>query len=185
MGKMSEELTIVDQDPSLYNEDLAPIPEKNRTWGWFEIFNVWANDVQSLFGYTLAASLFLSYGLNGWTVFAAIMVAGLFVMWLVNLMGEPSVKYGIPFPVRVRCSYLSPSKIPLSARLNEQRSRLLSIGLYKSEEVENTVCPVCENHLETEAPTTAAIPYIIDFTPAFIQKRECKFGLIQWSMNFE
>ncbi len=101
---MSDELTIVDQDPSLYNEDLAPIPEEKRTWGWFEIFNVWANDVQSLFGYTLAASLFLSYGLNGWTVFAAILIAGLFVMWLVNMMGEPSVKYGIPFPVMARAS---------------------------------------------------------------------------------
>lgn len=101
---MSEDLIIVNKEPSLYNEDLAPIPKSKRTWGWFEIFNVWANDVQSLFGYTLAASLFLSYGLNGWTVFAAIMVAGLFVMWLVNLMGEPSVKYGIPFPVMARAS---------------------------------------------------------------------------------
>lgn len=101
---MSDDLRIVNRDPSLYNEDLAPIPTEKRTWGWFEIFNVWANDVQSLFGYTLAASLFLTYGLNGWVVFAAIMVAGFFVMWLVNLMGEPSVKYGIPFPVMARAS---------------------------------------------------------------------------------
>jgi len=90
--------------PSLYNEDLAPIAEEKRTWGAFEIFNVWSNDIQSLFGYTLAASLFISFGLNGWTVFVAIMLAGLFVMWLVNLMGEPSVKYGIPFPVMARSS---------------------------------------------------------------------------------
>lgn len=101
---MSDELIIKDKDPSLYNEDLAPIQKKDRTWGWFEIFNVWANDVQSLFGYTLAASLFITYGLNGWTVFAAILLAGLFVMWLVNLMGKPSVEYGIPFPVMARAS---------------------------------------------------------------------------------
>jgi nucleobase:cation symporter-1, NCS1 family len=101
---MSEDLEIKGRDPSLYNEDLAPIPVSKRTWGWFEIFNVWANDVQSLFGYTLAASLFLSYGLNGWSVFAAILIAGFFVMWLVNLMGQPSVKYGIPFPVMARAS---------------------------------------------------------------------------------
>ena len=96
---MADNLEIKGRDPSLYNEDLAPIPVSKRTWGWFEIFNVWANDVQSLFGYTLAASLFLTYGLNGWSVFAAILIAGFFVMWLVNMMGEPSVKYGIPFPV--------------------------------------------------------------------------------------
>ena len=49
----------------LYNSDLAPTPSNKKNWGWFEIFNVWANDVQSLFGYTLAASLFLASGLNG------------------------------------------------------------------------------------------------------------------------
>ena len=42
-------------DPSikhsrLYNEDLAPLPPSERTWGWFSIFNVWSNDIQSLFG---------------------------------------------------------------------------------------------------------------------------------------
>ena len=96
--------TLKDKDPGLYNEDLAPIPKSKRSWGSFEIFNVWANDVQSLFGYTLAASLFLTYGLNGWAVFAAIIIAGLIVMWLVNLMGKPSVEHGIPFPVMARVS---------------------------------------------------------------------------------
>jgi NCS1 family nucleobase:cation symporter-1 len=95
---------IEHQDPSLYNSDLAPIPKDKRKWGAFEIFNVWANDVQSLFGYTLAASLFISYGLNGWSVFLAILIAGFFVMWLVNLMGRPSVEHGIPFPVMARVS---------------------------------------------------------------------------------
>ncbi|PXX87382.1 NCS1 family nucleobase:cation symporter-1, partial [Halomonas heilongjiangensis] len=64
----------------------------------------WSNDIQSLFGYTLAASLFLAYGLNGWAVMAAIILAGVIVMFLVNLTGKPSVKYGIPFPVMVRAS---------------------------------------------------------------------------------
>lgn len=91
-------------DPTLYNEDLAPLKPEKRSWGVFEIFNVWSNDIQSLFGYTLAASLFLSYGLNGWAVMAAIVLAGVIVMFLVNLTGKPSVKYGIPFPVMVRAS---------------------------------------------------------------------------------
>ena len=70
---------LKNQDPSLYNEDLAPIPESKRTWGWFEIFNVWSNDIQSLFGYTLAASLFLSFGLGGWTVFAVSLLISSFM----------------------------------------------------------------------------------------------------------
>jgi len=96
--------SIRSRDRRLYNKDLAPTDKKKKNWGWFEIFNVWANDVQSLFGYTLAASLFLSYGLNGWAVFLAILLAGFFIMWLVNLSGKPSVKLGIPYPVFARAS---------------------------------------------------------------------------------
>ena len=88
----------------LYNADLAPTPSNKKNWGWFEIFNVWANDVQSLFGYTLAASLFIASGLNGWAVFLALILAGFFIMWLVNLSGKPSVKHGIPYPVFARVS---------------------------------------------------------------------------------
>jgi len=88
----------------LYNKDLAPTPSSDKKWGWFEIFNVWANDVQSLFGYTLAASLFIASGLNGWAVFLALILAGFFIMWLVNLSGKPSVKHGIPYPVFARVS---------------------------------------------------------------------------------
>ncbi|TDX28726.1 NCS1 family nucleobase:cation symporter-1 [Modicisalibacter xianhensis] len=98
------ELAIRNIDPALYNDDLAPLKHEERSWGAFEIFNVWSNDIQSLFGYTLAASLFLSYSLNGWAVMAAIILAGVVVMFLVNLTGRPSVKYGIPFPVLVRAS---------------------------------------------------------------------------------
>lgn len=91
-------------DGALYNADLAPLPVEKRKWGAFEIFNVWNNDIQSLFGYSLAASLFITYGLNGWAVFAAIVVAGFFVMFLVNLTGKPSVKHGVPYPVMARVS---------------------------------------------------------------------------------
>ncbi|HEU0203648.1 MAG TPA: NCS1 family nucleobase:cation symporter-1, partial [Burkholderiaceae bacterium] len=95
---------LKDADPGLHNEDLAPLAEGKRKWGWFEIFNVWSNDIQSLFGYTLAATLFISYGLNGWAVFGGIVLAGFIVMYLVNLTGKPSVKYGVPYPVIARAA---------------------------------------------------------------------------------
>ena len=99
-----EALVVRHPDPGLYNADLAPLPPSKRTWGWFEIFNVWANDIQSLFGYTLAASLFITAGINGWFVFAAILLAGFIIKVLVDLSGRPSVKYGFPYPVLVRSS---------------------------------------------------------------------------------
>ncbi|UOA29013.1 putative allantoin permease (plasmid) [Pseudosulfitobacter sp. DSM 107133] len=83
---------------------LDPVTPDEKTWGWFAIFNIWANDVQSLFGYSLVASLFISYGVSGWTAFAGLIVAGLFTMWMVNLSGAPGEKYGIPYPVLARAS---------------------------------------------------------------------------------
>jgi NCS1 family nucleobase:cation symporter-1 len=83
---------------------LDPVDPQEKTWGWFAIFNVWANDIQSLFGYSLVASLFISYGVSGWTAFAALICAGLFVMFLVNLSGAAGEKYGIPYPIFARAS---------------------------------------------------------------------------------
>ncbi|RYG89534.1 NCS1 family nucleobase:cation symporter-1 [Loktanella sp. IMCC34160] len=90
-------------DPEGHNT-LNPASPSEKTWGWFAIFNIWANDVQSLFGYSLVASLFISYGVGGWTAFAALIAAGLFVMWMVNLSGAAGEKYGIPYPVLARAS---------------------------------------------------------------------------------
>jgi NCS1 family nucleobase:cation symporter-1 len=104
-GMLPEAAYVVDQqDGRLYNDDLAPVPPSKRRWGSFAIFNVWTNDVQSLAGYTLAASLFITAGISGWYVFAAIILAGLIVMGLVGLSGQPSVRYGVPYAVMARTS---------------------------------------------------------------------------------
>lgn len=101
---VEEDYAIKSIDGSLHNEELAPTPPSQRKWGWFEIFNVWTNDVQSLAGYTLAAGLFVTAGINGWFVFAAIILSGFVVMVLVNFSGSPSVQLGIPYPVMARSS---------------------------------------------------------------------------------
>ena len=71
----------------LYNKDLAPTPSSQKKWGWFEIFNVWANDVQSLFGYTLAASLFIAKVPDGWSKYAYPSKKGL-VAWFSDLLSR-------------------------------------------------------------------------------------------------
>lgn len=90
-------------DPNLYNEDLAPVPMEKRTWTGYSIFAMWMSDVHSVGGYTFAASLFL-FGLTGWQVLLA-MTAGILVVYvLMNLIGRPSLREGIPFPVMARVS---------------------------------------------------------------------------------
>ena len=92
---------------------LSPVTSEEKNWGSFAIFNVWANDIQSLFGYSLVASLFISFGVSGWTAFAALITASLFVMFLVNLSGAAGEKYGIPYPVFARASMgTSGAKLP-------------------------------------------------------------------------
>lgn len=90
-------------DPGLYNEDLAPVPMEKRTWTGYSIFAMWMSDVHSVGGYTFAASLFL-FGLTGWQVLLAMTVGSLCVYVLMNLIGRPSLREGIPYPVMARVS---------------------------------------------------------------------------------
>jgi NCS1 family nucleobase:cation symporter-1 len=88
--------------PALYNEDLAPT--KDRRWGAFSIFNVWTSDVHSLWGYYLAASLFLLCG--SFTNFLiAIGLSSLVIFALMNLIGYAGEKTGVPYPVLARASF--------------------------------------------------------------------------------
>ncbi len=97
-------LRIPGSDPRLYNEDLAPTAPAGRTWGVFSVFSMWMSDVHSVGGYTFAASLFF-LGLTGWQVLIAMIVGSLAVYGLMNLIGRPSQKYGIPFPVMARVAF--------------------------------------------------------------------------------
>ena len=90
-------------DPNLYNEDLAPVPMEKRTWTGYSIFAMWMSDVHSVGGYTFAASLFL-FGLTGWQVLLSMAIGILIVYFLMNLIGRPSLREGIPFPVMARVS---------------------------------------------------------------------------------
>ena len=82
-------MTIPGASPDLYNEDLAPAKERN--WGAFSIFNVWTSDVHSLWGYYLAASLFLLCG-SFVNFIIAIGIGSLVIFVLMNLVGYAGVQ---------------------------------------------------------------------------------------------
>src|ERR1044072_7953976 len=94
-------MSIQNPSPALYNEDLAPAEE--RKWGAFSIFNVWTSDVHSLWGYYLAASLFLLCG-SFLNFIIAIGLGSLVIFFLMNLVGYAGVKTGVPYPVLARAS---------------------------------------------------------------------------------
>ncbi len=97
-------IAIVGADPRLYNHDLAPVAPEGRTWGTFSLFAMWMSDVHSVGGYTFAASLFF-LGLAGWQVLLAMVVGIGIVYVLMNLVGRPSQKYGVPYPVFARMAF--------------------------------------------------------------------------------
>ena len=95
-------MIIPNASPALYNDDLAPATTRN--WGAFSIFNVWTSDVHSLWGYYLAASLFLLCG-SFMNFIIAIGLGSLVIFFLMNLVGYAGVKTGVPFPVLARASF--------------------------------------------------------------------------------
>jgi NCS1 family nucleobase:cation symporter-1 len=97
-------LAVPGADPRLYNEDLAPVAPAGRHWGYFDIFAMWMSDVHSVGGYTFAASLFF-LGLTGWQVLVSMAAGITAVYFLMNLIGTPSQKYGVPYPVVARTSF--------------------------------------------------------------------------------
>src|SRR3954469_1342716 len=95
-------MDIRNPSPNLYNEDLAPARERN--WGAFSIFNVWTSDVHSLWGYYLAASLFLLCG-SFVNFLIAIGLSSLVIFALMNLIGYAGEKTGEPYPVLAPSSF--------------------------------------------------------------------------------
>src|SRR5271163_1843543 len=103
-GASASPVEISGADSKLCNHDLAPTSPQGRTWGVFSLFAMWMSDVHSVGGYTFAASLFF-LGLTGWQVLISMVVGITAVYFLMNLIGTPSQRYGIPYPVVARISF--------------------------------------------------------------------------------
>lgn len=98
------EWTARGYSPALTNQDLAPTTPAQRTWGAFSIFNVWTSDVHSLWGYFLAASLFLMCG-SFVNFLLAIGIGSLVIYLLMSLVGLAGARTGVPYPVLARASF--------------------------------------------------------------------------------
>ncbi|GEL01567.1 putative allantoin permease [Swaminathania salitolerans] len=91
-------------DPSLYNEDLAPIPPDQRQWGWINMATIWMGMVHNIVVYEAAAGLMaLGFSAMECLEIVAVAYAILFVtMWFNARAGT---RYGIPFCVLIRASF--------------------------------------------------------------------------------
>jgi len=90
---------------NLTNWDIVGVNPNDKNWTRGDIFCFWANNIQSLIGFSLIASLYLVYDLNIIIVLMSCIVAGFIVAILSYIIGQPSQKYGLPFPVILRSSF--------------------------------------------------------------------------------
>jgi NCS1 family nucleobase:cation symporter-1 len=91
-------------DPSLHNEDLAPVPPEKRTWTRWHIASLWVGMAVCVPTYTMASEK-VAGGMSAWQAVFVILLANLIVLLPLMANGHPGTKYGIPFPVVVRASF--------------------------------------------------------------------------------
>jgi NCS1 family nucleobase:cation symporter-1 len=91
-------------DPSLFNDDLAPVPPARRTWGIYSYASLWVAMSVCIPTYMLASSL-IAGGMSWWQAVGTILLGNLIVLIPMLLNAHAGTKYGIPFPVFVRASF--------------------------------------------------------------------------------
>jgi len=97
----------VNHNKSIYNEsnwELVSINPNDKNWDWKDLFFFWGNNIQSVIAFSLIGSLYLIYELNVFVVLFGTLIGSVLVYFFSNLIGKPSQKYGLPFPVILRSS---------------------------------------------------------------------------------
>ena len=89
---------------SLYNEDLAPVPQSKRTWGTWNYAALWISMSLCIPTYTMASSM-INQGMSWWQAVLTIFIGNAIVLVPMLLNGHAGAKYGIPFPVLARASF--------------------------------------------------------------------------------
>jgi NCS1 family nucleobase:cation symporter-1 len=91
-------------DARLYNKDLAPTSQAQRTWSTYNYIALWFSMSMAVTTYMLAASL-IAGGMNWKQALFTILLGNLIVLIPMLLNAHAGAKYGIPFPVFVRSSF--------------------------------------------------------------------------------
>ena len=91
-------------DPALYNHDLAPVQQSQRTWGVYNYASLWVAMSVCIPTYMLASGL-IAGGMSWRQAIGTILLGNVIVLAPMLLNAHAGAKYGIPFPVLVRASF--------------------------------------------------------------------------------
>ena len=107
---------LMQENSSLYSEDLAPVAADKRTWTTWNYAALWISMSLCIPTYMLASSL-IEGGMNWWQAILTIFLGNSIVLIPMILNGHAGAKYGIPFPVFARSSFgTSGANIPAILR---------------------------------------------------------------------
>ena len=90
---------------NLINWEIVSVNPSDKNWNWVDLFCFWGINIQSIIAFSLITSLYLVYELNIIVVFLGCLIGSFLVYFFANLIGKPSQKHGIPFPVLLRTSF--------------------------------------------------------------------------------
>jgi NCS1 family nucleobase:cation symporter-1 len=88
----------------LYNQDLAPVPIKRRTWNTYNYMALWIGMAHNIPTYLLASGL-VALGMAWYQAILTIALANIIVLIPMLANSHAGTKYGIPYPVFARASF--------------------------------------------------------------------------------
>jgi NCS1 family nucleobase:cation symporter-1 len=89
---------------SLYNEDLAPVPQERRTWGTYNYAALWISMSVNIPTYLLASGM-IAGGMSWKQALFTVFLGNVLVLIPMLLNAHAGTRYGIPFPVFARASF--------------------------------------------------------------------------------
>ena len=91
-------------DPTLINDDLAPVGAAGRVWSVRDMASLWIGMVACVPTYMLAGGL-IELGMSWWQAVLTVGLGNLIVLAPMILTGHAGTRYGVPFPVLARASF--------------------------------------------------------------------------------
>lgn len=104
MHSPADAAPIEGSDPSLFNKDLAPVPQAGRTWNQWHFAALWVGMVVCVPSYAIAAGM-VGQGLNWWQACLLVLLGNGIVLVPIILNAHAGTKYGIPAPVFARAAF--------------------------------------------------------------------------------
>lgn len=103
-------------DRDLWNEDLAPTSEVQRTWRWRHFAALWLGMVICVPAYMLASGL-IEQGMSATQAVLTVLLGNLIVLVPMLLIGHAGARWGVPYAVLARASFgWKGARVPAVAR---------------------------------------------------------------------